>query len=254
MAMLDDLALLNADLQRLQTLEACLARVQGAAHGLGFSALLYDYSPVPLGLDGTLISPSVFVQRDAPPDMQRIWCENGYYQRDPVQQRACLRAAPILWSYSGQARAPRSEYMGDLNPPITRYLCEHGMGTGLTVPLHLPGGAMATFTGVVGAGHDLATAAHGQGAFMLLAHAYQARAQELFDTRQRRCTQVALTQRERQCLQHSARGLTAKAIAGVLNRSVATVNLHLNSAARKLGARNRVDAVVRGLHYRLLDP
>jgi LuxR family transcriptional regulator len=59
--------------------------------------------------------------------------------------------------------------------------------------------------------------------------------------------------RERECLQHSAKGLTAKGIAATLHRSEATVNLHLIGAARKLGARNRVEAVVRGLHYRLVE-
>ncbi|NVL29174.1 response regulator transcription factor, partial [Pseudomonas syringae pv. actinidiae] len=42
-------------------------------------------------------------------------------------------------------------------------------------------------------------------------------------------------------------------IAGQLNRSVATITLHLNSAMQKLGAKNRVQAVVRAVHYRLLD-
>ena len=51
----------------------------------------------------------------------------------------------------------------------------------------------------------------------------------------------------------SAEGLTAREIAQHLNRSVATVTLHLNSAMQKLGAKNRVQAVVRAVHYRLLD-
>ncbi|NMC26232.1 MAG: response regulator transcription factor, partial [Serratia sp.] len=51
----------------------------------------------------------------------------------------------------------------------------------------------------------------------------------------------------------AAQGLTAKEIARKLCRSVATVTLHLNTATRKLGASNRVQAVVRAMHYRLLD-
>ena len=87
----------------------------------------------------------------------------------------------------------------------------------------------------------------------MLAHAFQARADELLAPAERCCGQIRLTPRERECLQYSAKGLTAKRIAATLHRSTATVNLHLNSAARKLGARNRVEAVVRGLHYRLVE-
>ena len=64
---------------------------------------------------------------------------------------------------------------------------------------------------------------------------------------------VRLSPRERECLKLCAQGLTAKQIAYRLDRSPATVMLHLKSATRKLGARNRVQAVARAAHYRLLD-
>jgi LuxR family transcriptional regulator len=46
--------------------------------------------------------------------------------------------------------------------------------------------------------------------------------------------------------------MTSGEIAERLQRSQATINLHLTSAMHKLGARNRVQAVVRAVHYRLL--
>jgi LuxR family transcriptional regulator len=64
---------------------------------------------------------------------------------------------------------------------------------------------------------------------------------------------VRLSPRERECLKLCAKGMTAKQIAYKLDRSPATVMLHLKSATRKLGARNRVQAVARAAHYRLLD-
>ncbi|WP_240350486.1 response regulator transcription factor, partial [Pseudomonas viridiflava] len=75
----------------------------------------------------------------------------------------------------------------------------------------------------------------------------------MFDEAMHSCTAIKLTRRERECLRWSAEGLTAREIAQHLNRSVATVTLHLNSAMQKLGAKNRVQAVVRAVHYRLLD-
>jgi len=47
--------------------------------------------------------------------------------------------------------------------------------------------------------------------------------------------------------------LTAAEIATQLSRSLAVVTLHLASAMHKLGAKNRVQAVVRATHYRLLE-
>ncbi|NJC47734.1 UNVERIFIED_ORG: LuxR family transcriptional regulator [Xanthomonas campestris] len=254
--MLDTLASLGRDLQALHTLNACLDRVFSDVCGLGFQSLVYDYAPVPLSLEGALITPSVFMQRNAPGDMQHIWCEHGYYQHDPVQQRATRRTTPFVWSYRSDGEMEGVEYVGSQHRQVTRYLCDSGMGTGVTVPLHLPGGAFATFSAAVDAvAAEAPRLAEAQlSPFLLLAHTFQARAQELLDPQERRCHHIALTRRERECLQYSAKGLTAKSIAAALNRSTATVNLHLNSAARKLGARNRVEAVVRGMHYRLLEP
>lgn len=254
--MFDSLASLGHDLQARHTLDACLDRVSGDISALGFQSLVYDYAPVPLSIEGALITPTVFMQRNAPGDMQDVWCAHGYYQHDPVQQRATRRTTPFVWSYRDDGDASGVEYVGGQHRQVTRYLCDSGMATGVTVPLHLPGGAFATFSGAVDAAAAQAPRlAEAQlSAFMLIAHAFQARAQELLDPQERRCHHIVLTRRERECLHYSAKGLTAKSIAAALNRSTATVNLHLNSAARKLGARNRVEAVVRGMHYRLLEP
>lgn len=252
--MSEPMAFQDDDLQGMPTFDACLDRAYALARALGFRALIYDYAPVPRGLDGELVTPAVFEQRAAPADMRRLWCERGYYQHDPVQMQAMRSVAPFAWSYRRPGPGGRGLYLGEVHPPLTRYLCERGLEAGLTVPLHLPGGGLATFTGIQAVpadGGDAADARQRLAGFVLLAQAFQARAQELLPAQ---AGPVRLTRRERECLQHSAKGLTAKHIALAMNRSVATVNLHLNSAARKLGARNRVEAVVHGLHYRLIEP
>jgi LuxR family transcriptional regulator len=74
-----------------------------------------------------------------------------------------------------------------------------------------------------------------------------------FDPALKTCQYVKLTARERECLRLTAQGMTAKQIAHKLGRAVGTINLHLNLAIRKLGAKNRTQAVARAAHYRLLD-
>jgi LuxR family transcriptional regulator len=54
-------------------------------------------------------------------------------------------------------------------------------------------------------------------------------------------------------LRYSADGYTAKEIARRLNRSVATITQHLQAAVKKLGARNRLHAVMLAHHHRLLE-
>lgn len=238
------------------TLDACLDRTFSQAEGLGFDALLYDYSPVPIDHCGTLITPAVFEQRNVPADMRRAWCEEGYYQQDPVQQCASRSVMPFVWSYSSDSRCDFGRYLNDSHRQVSHYLHDIGLTTGAIVPMHLPGGGFATLTGVVAEGGDGSECAIASvlPELLWLAYAFQAAAQDfLADAAESPEPRVALTARERECLQYSAGGLTAKRIADRLNRSVATINLHLNSAAHKLGASNRVEAVAKAIKYQLLD-
>ncbi|MEA9389069.1 LuxR family transcriptional regulator [Acerihabitans sp. TG2] len=220
---------------------------------LGMEALIYDYTPVPRSLDGELITPSVLRMSNVPTDMRRLWTEQGYYQVDPVQLYALGTCAPFVWSYQRPDKTLLRDIINERHQPVTHYMRDNNMPCGATVPLHLPRGGFVTLTGIVSqAGHerDLSQAL---AELSLLALTFQERLYPLFDPLILTCQHVRLSKRERECLSWSAEGLTAKEIARKLSRSVATVTLHLNSAARKLGASNRVQAVVRAMHYRLLD-
>jgi LuxR family transcriptional regulator, quorum-sensing system regulator SdiA len=237
------------------TLNACLDHAFSHATELGFDALLYDYSPVPFDRCGTLITPAVFEQRNVSADMRRTWCEEGYYQHDPVQQCASRSVMPFVWSYRSDSRCEFGRYLNDSHQQVSGYLHDIGLTTGAIVPMHLPGGGFATLTGVVAEDGDGAecTIASVLPEFLWLAYAFQAATHHFLIDATASPPFAALTPRERECLQHSASGLTAKRIADRLNRSTATVNLHLNSAARKLGASNRVEAVAKAIKYQLLD-
>ncbi len=220
---------------------------------LGMEALIYDYTPVPRSLEGELITPSVLRMSNVPTDMRKLWTEHGYYQVDPVQLYALDACAPFVWSYQRPDQTLLRDIIGERHQPVTHYMRDNNMPCGATVPLHLPRGGFVTVTGIVSQiGHerDLGQAL---AELSLLAHRFQERIYPLFEPQMLACQYVRLSKRERECLSWSAEGLTAKEIARKLSRSVATVTLHLNSAARKLGASNRVQAVVRAMHYRLLD-
>ncbi|MBL8376261.1 MAG: alpha/beta fold hydrolase [Burkholderiales bacterium] len=63
-----------------------------------------------------------------------------------------------------------------------------------------------------------------------------------------------LTGRQRDVLQHVARGLSDKEIARVLSLSPRTVEMHVARALATLGARNRSEAVNRAHQWKLLGP
>lgn len=173
--------------------------------------------------------------RNVPEDMQLLWCESGYYQVDPVQIYALESCAPFIWSYQRPDSSSLRNIIDERHYPVTHYMRDNNMPCGATVPLHLPRGGFVTVTGIhSGAGHErdidqvLAE-------LSLLAHTFQEQIYPLFDDRVLTCQHIRLSKRERECLAWAAEGLTAKEIARKLNRSIATVALHLNSAARKLG-------------------
>jgi len=66
--------------------------------------------------------------------------------------------------------------------------------------------------------------------------------------------QVALNEREVQCLTWSARGKTSPEIGAILNLSKRTVNFHIENACRKLNVSTRTEAVVKATSGRLIAP
>ncbi|KAA9000769.1 LuxR family transcriptional regulator [Affinibrenneria salicis] len=220
---------------------------------LGFDAVIYDYTPVPRSLEGELITPSLLRMDHVPEDMFTLWSESGYYQVDPVQHVALESCAPFIWSYQRPDRTPLRGVMSEEHKCVSYYMRDNDMPCGATVPMHLPNGGFVTVTGILTSSHQERDIDATLADLSFIAHRFQQQAFPLFDQQTLACNYVRLTKRERECLAWSAEGLTAKQIARHLHRSVATVTLHLNNAAHKLGAANRVQAVVNAMHYHLLD-
>lgn len=245
---------LNARLASDDSLDEQMDSVAELAAELGFDALVYDYSPVPLDHVGELITPSVVRLRHTPKDWQDLWCSEGFYQIDPVQQVAVSSIAPFVWSYLPKGETVLQRHIDQRHAPVVGYLHDAQLTCGVTVPIHLPRGGLATLTGLrpQSSQRDLDDAREHLGDFSLIAHALQEAAYPLL-AKESATRVIRLTRREVECLRWAAEGLTAGEIAEKLNRSLATISLHLTSAMHKLGAKNRVQAVARAVHYRLLD-
>lgn len=237
-------------------LDAALDAALDVVRPLGFTSVAYDYSPVPVSHDGRLIQPSVLAFRRTHADMDDLWRNRGFYRMDPVQDAALSVSRSFVWSYVGAQSEVMASILGERHAPVVGYLRDTRMTCGITVPIRLTGADLATFTAIrIDPEADfVADAARALPEIGLLGHQLHDAVFAGFDTRLRTCQHVRLTPRERQCLALCAEGLTIKEIAFRIDRSMPTVALHLAAATRKLGARNRFQAVARAAHYRLLDP
>ncbi|WLS05354.1 helix-turn-helix transcriptional regulator [Shinella oryzae] len=253
--MIDEIGTIRNQFTAHDTLDGRIDQVFAAMQAIGFEALIYDYTPVPYDLDGTIMVPSLLKLRNISEDMRDYWFDRGYFRIDPVQQVALRTSAPFFWNYDANADTLIRRFMSEDTAPVARYLSERDMSTGVTVPVHMPRGDYATVTGVrFGENREFEQHALRYIAdFNLLAHIFHETAYCLFDPRTFAAGTTKLTERERECLRHSAQGHSAKEISRIIDRSVPTVVMHLNAAAKKLGAKNRTQAVVRATHYRLLE-
>lgn len=252
---LDTLETVERSFAAVSSLEDKLDTAHELLAELGFTSLVYDYSPVATDRDGALLTPTHLSIRDVPEDFPKLWRSAGYYQRDPVQHMALRSTTPFVWSYRrNRDRTPLAGYLTDDHQPVADYLREADLTCGLTVPIHRTRGDLATFTAIRrGARGAFVQEARTSLAMLgFIGQVFHEHAFPLLSDHEKRGG-VRLTPRERECLLFSAEGLTAKEIAHRIGRSVPTVTLHLNAAARKLGAKNRLHAVMLANHYRLLE-
>jgi LuxR family transcriptional regulator, quorum-sensing system regulator SdiA len=239
--------------------EECFGLMFDAAKSMGFSALAYDYTPVPRSDTGELIAPRFLRSFGAPDGFDHCWVTQDFYAVDMIWQTCVDTTSPFIWSSDGQC-CDRNVKVLDLSAdemgrPVFDYLSEWGLRIGATVPLHLPDGGLGTLTAI---GRDadagfVDDVMQNLGSLALLAHRMQDQVAASFDASLRACRHFQLSPRELECLQLAAEGYTTKQVADKICRSLATAALHLNNAIRKLGARNRTHAIARAAHFGLLD-
>jgi LuxR family transcriptional regulator len=193
-----------------------------------------------------------------PEDFDDLWLNHGYYAKD-VAWLACHNTnVPFVWSCDTCLVGEDASVHLDSDPKYHRmfeYLADTRLTVGINVPVHVPRGGLATVNALKLDPERgfLKDARHWMGSFTTCAYRLQAAVAHHFDSSVLRSRHVRLTERELECLRLSAQGHTTEQVADMIFRSVPTAALHLKHAARKLGARNRAQAIARAAHYRLLD-
>lgn len=183
-----------------------------------------------------------------PDEWRQRYLRKCYHFLDPVVVEGRRLRRPYLWGGSDYLRRLHAEqrtFFGEARA--------FGIVTGMTMPVHGPGGECSFFTVASDASprafKDLVQET-GLPARLLALQVHAVAMESLVED----CAQpeIRLTDRERECLLWTAQGKTSWEISQIIGRSTATVNYHLRKAMQKLDACNKVQAAFKAYDRRLL--
>lgn len=176
------------------------------------------------------------------------WCEyyfeRKYFDIDPVVRRTPLQTRPFLWDELAS---------GTLLPGERTVLAESreaGLKRGVSVPLFGPAGRISVVS--FASCFDDADPARHIGHLTALAWQFHVAFAEIARPADH-AEQIALSERERDCLRWTAEGKSSWDIGKILSISDNTVNFHIKKAMRKLGTTSRTVAVVKAIRLNLID-
>lgn len=178
-----------------------------------------------------------------PSEFFMLYVENDYTRSDPLVRRSIQSHMPFEWQ--------AEYYWGDDDPRVVelmRRAAEFGLKHGYLVPIHGPKG----YEGCVSmTARKLDLSGRARSALHLMALYAFDRMRRLRGNLPDK--KVVLTAREREVLSWVAAGKSAAQISQALKISKRTVDEHSQTAARKLGAANRTQAVAIAMRDRIIE-
>jgi LuxR family quorum sensing-dependent transcriptional regulator len=228
-------------LDRLSTLEDVTSAFEQALAHFGIEHFIVVGPPV----DGQHFDDLVIALR-WPRALFMLYVENDDARFDPLIRRAAQSHMPFEWSaefYRSNADPRVAELM--------RRTADFGLKNGYLVPIHGPGG----YEGYVSlAAAELRLSASAKYAIHLMTiYAFDRMCALRGQRGDRPSKKLPLTSREREVLAWAAKGKSASQISDTLRISKRTVDEHTQTAARKLGAANRTQAVAIALRDRIIE-
>ncbi len=218
--------------------------LRDAVGGCGFDQLAFGALSQPQQSQLADDIPAPAVALNYPEEWIRHYFQRGYEKIDPVVLLSPRTTAPLVW-----ADCQKLPDLSDDQRLMFQESREVPLLDGVSIPIHGPmGGAyvlsLASSTGQT----DLR--AHIP---MLRAYAHQFFV-AYHEVSPLRVSNVTLTERERDCLMWSAKGKSNWDIGVILHISEHTVDFHFRKAMAKLGAGNRIVAIVTAIRHGLIQP
>jgi DNA-binding CsgD family transcriptional regulator len=186
-----------------------------------------------------------------PEDWSEHYLVRDYVNVDPVMSTATATVAPFSWKdlYERQpSKGPQRLMLDEAG--------DFGLRNGMTIPVHGPARAFATFN--VSASVGVAEAEelwnqHKYDLHLIALHSHEEIIKAAYaEARQKPPAQ--LTPRERECLLWTSRGKTAWEISVILGLSQDTVLHYLRLANEKMNVSNKTHAVVKAIVTGLIVP
>jgi LuxR family transcriptional regulator, quorum-sensing system regulator BjaR1 len=178
-----------------------------------------------------------------PAEFFMLYIENDYARFDPLCRRSIQSRMPFEWD--------ADSYRTDPDPRVVEMMqraAEFGLRRGMLVPIHGPNGEEGC---VSTAAAKLDLSARAKASIHLISlYAFERMRRLRGPLPEKR---ALLTAREREVLTWAAHGKSAAQISNALSISKRTVDEHTQTAARKLGAANRTQAVAIALRDRIID-
>jgi DNA-binding CsgD family transcriptional regulator len=175
-----------------------------------------------------------------PVSWDRIWPR--YILVDPILPAT----SSAIWGVE-IAGLRRAEGQSAMLTEFWTYLVDSGLSEGVSVPVHLPGGAFAA----VALYRDGGRGPTDSDAFVLGQYFGRAFAERFLSSRS---PDNPLSEREIECLYWASVGKTTDDIALILGRAPQTVRFHIENASRKLGVVNRISAIAQACARGLISP
>ncbi|MCB9961253.1 MAG: LuxR family transcriptional regulator [Hyphomonas sp.] len=188
------------------------------------------------------------IRENFPDDWRETYLARHYEDIDPVIQQARLEAEPFRWfDVEDKVRLTREQRF------FLKELRRTGLTDGIAVPIFGPMGTMAYF----GLGRLSGTINLPREDLLELQFACQVTHNRYLELASDSISEEpvpALSPRQKEILTQVALGLSNNAIADRLGITENTVDTILRRAFKKLGANNRITAVLKGLGVGLILP
>ncbi|MEO1244330.1 MAG: LuxR family transcriptional regulator [Pseudomonadota bacterium] len=223
--------------------DTVFALLRAAADDLGFDRHAYC-ALTRRGYFRAAANTSPALAHSFPESWSERYVELGYVHSDPVIQHAAELDNPFLWDSLGSSFA-----LDKLQTRLLREAEDSGLNNGVGIPLHGARGSLSLMSFASSSRHPNPTPVLPH--LHVVASQFHAAYTDLVRS-PAVSTGIALSPRERECLQWTACGKTAWEVGMLMRISENTVKFHLRNAMKKLDATTSIQAVVKAINHGLI--